>query len=88
MIQCTKKYQMQSPKHIIDSVAVYIFERRNLPGQYLFSNTLLKNAYSQILPDENIQKHYNSKILRGRGSGTHGFINSFYCLSDMPETFQ
>ena len=48
------KYQMQSIDHLIDSVAVYISERRNLPGKYFFSKIDLKYAYSQIPLDENI----------------------------------
>ena len=51
------KYQMQSIDHLIDSVAVYISERRNLPGKYFFPKIDLKYAYSQIPLDENIQKH-------------------------------
>ena len=82
------KYQMQSIDHLIDSVAVYISERRNLPGKYLFSKIDLKYAYSQIPLDENIQKHCNFNILGGRATGTYRFINGFYGLTDMPATFQ
>ena len=82
------KYQMQSIDHLIDSVAVYISERRNLPGKYFFSKIDLKYAYSQIPLDENIQKHCNFNILGGRATGTYRFINGFYGLTDMPATFQ
>ena len=82
------KYQMQSIDHLIDSVALYISERKNLPGQYWFSKVDLKYAYSQILLDENTQKRCNFNILGGRATGTHRFINGFYGLTDMPATFQ
>ena len=65
------KYQMQSIDHLIDSLAVYISERRNLPGKYFFSKIDLKYAYSQIPLDENIQKHCNFNILGGRATGTY-----------------
>ena len=48
------KYQMQSIDHLVDSVALYISEKRNLPGQSLLSKIDLKYAYSQIPLDENI----------------------------------
>ena len=82
------KYEMQSIDHLVDSVALYISERRNLPGQYLFSKIDLKYAYSQIPLDENIQKNCNFNILGGRATGTYRFINGFYGLTDMPATFQ
>ena len=82
------KYQMQSIDHLVDSVALCISERRNIPGHYLFSKIDLKYAYSQIALDENIQKHCNFNILGGRATGTYRFINSFYGLADMPATFQ
>ena len=78
---------MQSNEHLIDSVAVYISERRNLLGKY-FSKIDLKYAYIQIPLDENIQKHCNFSILGGRATGTYRFINGFYGLQDMPATFQ
>ena len=81
-------YQMQSIDHLIDSVAVHISERKNLPGKYFFSKIELKYAYSQIPLDENIQKHCNFNILGGRATGTYRFINGFYGLTDMPSTFQ
>ena len=82
------KCQMQGIDHLIDSVALYISERKNLPGQYWFSKVDLKYAYSQIPLEENIQKHYNFNILGGRATGTYRFINGFYALTDMPATFQ
>ena len=82
------KYQMQSIDHLIDSVAVYISERRNLPGKYFFSKIDLKYAYSQIPVDENIQKHCSFNTLGGRATGTYRFINGFYGHTDMPATFQ
>ena len=82
------KYQMQSIDHLVDSVALYVSERRNLPGQYLFSKIDLKYAYSQIPLDKNIQKHCNFNILGGRATGTYRFINGFYGLTNMPATFQ
>ena len=82
------KYQIQSIDHLIDSVAVSISERRNLPGKYFFPKIDLKYAYSQIPLDENIQKHCNFNILGGRATGTYRFINGFYGLTDMQATFQ
>ena len=79
---------MQSIDHLVDSVALYISERRNLPGKLLFSKIDLKYAYNQIPLDENIQKHCNFNILGGRATGTYRFINGFYGLTDMPATFQ
>ena len=79
---------MQSIDHLIDSVALYISERKNLPRQYWFSKVDLKYAYKQIPLDENIQKHCNFDILGGRARGTYRFINGFYGLTDMPATFQ
>ena len=77
---------MQIIDHLQDSVAIYISERKNLPGNYFFSKIDLKYAYSQIPLDENIQKHCNFNILGGRATGT--FINVFYVLTDMPAIFQ
>ena len=82
------KYQMQSIDHLMDSVAVFISERKNNPGQYFFSNIDLKYAYSQIPLDENIKKHCNFNIIGGKATGTYRFINGFYGLTDMPATFQ
>ena len=82
------KYQMQSIDHLMDSVAVFISERKNKPGQYLFSKIDLKYAYSQIPLDENIKKHCNFNIIGGKATGTYRFINGFYGLTDMPATFQ
>ena len=79
---------MQSINHLEDSVALYVSERRNLPGQYLFSKIDLKYAYSQIPLDENIKKHCKFNIVGGRATGTYRFINGFYGLTDIPATFQ
>ena len=79
---------MQSIDHLIDSEALYISERKNLPGQFWFSKVDLKYAYSQIPLEENIQKHCNFNILGGRATGMYRFINGFYGLTDMPATFQ
>ena len=57
------KYQMQSIDHLLDSVAVYISERKNKQGKHFFSKIDLKYAYSQIPLDENIKKHCNFNIL-------------------------
>ena len=80
------RYQMQSIDHLIDSVAVFISERKNKP--YFFSKLDLKYAYSQIPLDENIKKHCNFNILGGKATGLYRFINGFYGLKDMPATFQ
>ena len=82
------KYQMQSIDHLMDSVAVYISERKNKQGKYFFSKIDLKYAYSQIPLDDNIKKHCNFNILGGKATGTYRFINGFYGLTDMPATFQ
>ena len=53
------KYQMQSIDNLMDSVAVFISERKNKPGQYLFSKIDLKYAYSQIpLDEKNCRRKY------------------------------
>ena len=54
---------MQSIDHLMDSVAVYISERKKKQRKYFFSKIDLKYAYSQIPLDENIKKHCNFKIL-------------------------
>ena len=82
------KYQMQSIDHLMDSVAVYISERKPKQGKYFFSKIDLKYAYSQISLDDNIKKHCNFNILGGKVTGTYGFINGFYGLTDMPALFQ
>ena len=82
------KYQMQSIDHLMDSVAVYISQRKNIKGEYFFSKIDLKYAYSQIPLDDNIKKHCNFNILGGKATGTYRFINGFYGLTDMPATFQ
>ena len=82
------KYQMQSIDHLLDSVAIYISKRKNLPGKYFFSKIDLKYAKSQIPLDEKMQKHCNFIILGGRATGTYRFVNGFYGLKDMPATFQ
>ena len=79
---------MQSIDHLMDSVAVYISERKNKQGKNFFSKIDLKYAYSQIPLDENIKKHCNFNILGGKATGTYRFINGFYGLTDMPATFQ
>ena len=82
------KYQIQSIDHLMDSVAVYISERKNKQGKYFFSKIDLKYAYSQIPLDDNIKKHCNFNILGGKATGIYRFINGFYGLTDMPATFQ
>ena len=82
------KYQMQSIHHLIGSVAIYISERKNLPGKYFFSKIDLNYADSQIPLDEKTQKHCNFNILGGRATGTYRFVNGFYDQTDMPATFQ
>ena len=82
------KYQMQSIDHLMDSVAVYISERKNKQGKYFFSKIDLKYAYSQIPLDKNIKKHCKFNNLGGKATGTYRFINGFYGLTDMPATFQ
>ena len=79
---------MQSIDHLMDSVAVFISERKNKPGQYLFSKIDLKYVYSQVPLDKNIKKHCNFNIIGGKTTGTYRFINGFYGLTDMPATFQ
>ena len=37
-----KKYQLQSIDQLMDSVAVFVSERKNKPGQYFFSKIDLK----------------------------------------------
>ena len=64
-----KKYQFQSIAHF-DSVAVFISESKNKPGQYFFSKMDLKYAYSQILIDENSKKYCDFNILGGKATGT------------------
>ena len=82
------KYQMQDIDHLIDSVAVYISERKNKQRKYILSKIDLKYAYSQKPLDEIIKKHCNFNILGGKATGTYRFINGFYELTDMPATFQ
>ena len=82
------KYQMHSIDHLMDSVAVFISERKNKTAHYFFSKIDLKYAYSQIPLDENIKKHFNFNILGGKATGTYRFINGFYGLTDMLATFQ
>ena len=79
---------MQSFDHLIDAVALRISERKSSPGMYWFSKIDLKYAYSQIPLDESIAEHCNFSILGGRATGTYRFMNGFYGLTDMPETFQ
>ena len=79
---------MQSLDHLVDSVAVNISERKNLPGDYFFSKIDLKFGYSQIPLDKKVQKLSNFKILGGRATGTYRFINGFYGMTDMTATFQ
>ena len=71
------KHQIQSIEHLIDSIAVFISERKNKPGQYFFSKLDLKYAYSQIPLDENIKNHCNFNILGSKATGTDRFINGF-----------
>ena len=82
------KYQMQSTDQLIDSVALYISERRKSPGTYWFSKIDLKYAYSQIPLDESVAKHCKFSFLGGRETGTYRFINGFCGLTYMPATFQ
>ena len=62
---------MRSIDHLIDSVAVFISERKNKPGQYFFSKIDLIYAFSQIPLDENTKKHCNFNILIGKATGTY-----------------
>ena len=82
------KYQVQNIDHLMDSVAVFISERKNKTGQNFFSQIDLKYANSQIPLDDNIKKHCNFNILGGKITGTYRCINGFYGLTDMPATFQ
>ena len=61
---------MQSIDHLVDSVAVYISEEKNITGKNFLSKIDLKYAHNQIPLDENIQKHCNFIILGGRSTGT------------------
>ena len=82
------KYQMQRTDHLVDAVALYITQIKNSPGTFWFSRIDLKYAYSQIPLDNSIAKHCNFSILGGRATGTYRFINGFYGLTNMPNTFQ
>ena len=79
---------MQSIDHLMDSVAVYISERKSNQGEYFFSKIDLKYAYSQTPLDDNIKKHCNFNILGGKATAIYKFINGFYGQTDMPATFQ
>ena len=62
------KYQMQSIDYLIDSVAVYISESKNLSGHLFFSKTDLSG---QIPLDKKIQKYCNFNLLRPQATGTN-----------------
>ena len=57
------KYQKQSIDHLIDAVADYVSEWSTEQGIFYFSKIDLKNAYSQIPLDPELQKHCNFNIL-------------------------
>ena len=82
------EYQMQSIDNLMDAVAKYLSESKQIPGEFFFSKIDLKYAYSQIPLHPTIQKHCNFNILGGKSTGTYRFINGFYGLSDMPAIFQ
>ena len=79
---------MQSIDHLTDSHAMQISSNKNKEKPWWFSKIVLKYAYSQIPLDESIAEHCNFNILGGKATGTHGFINGFYGLTDMPTTLQ
>ena len=79
---------MQSIDKLMDAVAKYLSDSKQIPGEFLFSKIDLKYAYSQIPLHPSIQKHCNFNILGGKSTGTYRFINGFYGLSDMPAIFQ
>ena len=79
---------MQSIDNLMDAVAKYLSDSKQIPGEFLFSKIDLKYAYSQIPLHPTIQKHCNFNILGGKSTGTYRFINGFYGLSDMPAIFQ
>ena len=61
---------MQSIDHLVDSVALYITQRKKSPGKFWFSKIDLKYAYSQIPLDNSSAKDCNFSILGGRAKGT------------------
>ena len=79
---------MQSIDNLMDAVAKYLSDSKQILGEFLFSKIDLKYAYSQIQLHPTIQKHCNFNILGGKSTGTYRFINGFYGLSDMPAIFQ
>ena len=79
---------MQSIGHLTDSLAMQTSSDKNKERPWWFSKIYLKYAYSQIPLDESIAKHCNFNILGGKATRTYRFINEFYGLTDMPETFK
>ena len=82
------KHQLKSIDHLMDSVALYISERKSKQGKYFSSKIDLKHAYSQIPLEDNIRKHFNFNILGGKAAGTYRFINRFYGPTDIPAIVQ
>ena len=63
---------------------IYISDNKQIPGEFFFSKTDLKDTHSQTSLHPSIQKRCNF----GKSAGTYRFINGFYGLSDMPATFE
>ena len=78
---------MQSIDHLMDSVDLYISEKKTNKGEYFFSKIDLIYAYSQIPLDENIRKHCNFNRLGGKSTGTYRLIYGFYGMTDIAATF-
>ena len=57
-------------------------------GRVWFSNSDLKNAYSQLKLCEQTSRQCNFSIVGGRTTGTYRFLTGFYGLGDMPNEFQ
>ena len=70
----------------MDNIAQPISESSH-EDELLFSTIALRNAYSQLPPDEATGKQINFNTLGGQATETFRFITSFSGLTDMPAKF-
>ena len=79
---------MQSVDHLMDKIAMKIFELKTTEGTLYLSKIYLKYAYSQLPLHPETQKHCNFNILGGNATGAYRLLNGFYGLTDLSATFQ
>ena len=80
------KYQMPNIHELIDNIALQLSIKDS--REVWFSNSDLKNAYSQLQLCKDTSKQCNFSKVGGETTGTYRLLTRFYGLGDMPNEFQ